>query len=571
MTEPGAHHHDPASAVNRPATADAADVTGAGSAPATRPRSRRRRPDALRRGTGIGASVILLGACGALVVGISGLELTGAAAQFPIPVAEVPAGEYTGICPGPPRLIASGAALTDPEFSPESETASSAVSALVLSSLGSVLPGSDLTALGAQDPLATIASSESGEDPVPESVTDEDGLTNRTAGVLADQPVDEMSVFSAQPVGNLPATAGAVMSYRATDGDLGGLALAHCTPPRSDFWIVGASTTVGATAVLTLSNPSGTPATVDLGLYGAAGPIEAGGSRGLLIAPGATESIVLAGLATNQDQLAVRVLSDGGRVTGHIQQSLLRELTPGGVELLQPAAPAASTQVISGVRVQDEDITDEITDQDGYETATPGLQVVVPGSTDAVVNVRVYGASGEVELPDGGVATAAAGTVTSVALDSLPAGDYTVEVTADVLISATARVSRGTEAEEPVDFAFAPSGTRLGSTQVAVFPAGSRAALTFGAPTGRSEAQLTPVDEDGILLEEQTVSIAGGTTVTVAAADLGEDVVAVLIAASGDPVYGAQVHQIDSEPGISVTPLPPGSCGQPNVAVNLGY
>lgn len=519
--------------------------------------------------------MILLGACGALVVGVSGLGPTGAAAQFPIPVAGVPAGEYTGVCPGAPSLIASDAALADPEFSPESETARSTVSALVLSSLGSVLPGSDLTALGAEEPFATIASSESGGepggDPAPESVTDEDGLTNRTAGVLADQAIDGESVFSVLPVGDLPATAGAVMSYRATDGDLGGLALSHCTAPRSDFWIVGASTTVGATAVLTLSNPSGTPATVDLELYGAAGPVEAGGSRGLLIAPGATESIVLAGLAAGQDQLAVRVLSDGGRVTGHIQQSLLRELTPGGVELLQPAAPAASTQVISGVRVQDEDIADEISDQDGYETAAPGLQVVVPGSTDAVVNVRAYGAGGEVELPDGGVTTAAAGSVTSVALDSLPAGDYTVEVTADVLISATARVSRGTEAEEPVDFGFAPSGARLGSTQVAVFPAGSRAALTFGAPVGRSEVQLTPVNEDGALLAEQAVSVAGGTTVTVAAADLGDDVVAVLIAASGDPVYGAQVHQIDGEPGISVTSLPPGSGGQPNVAVNLGY
>ncbi|MBE0009027.1 hypothetical protein DXT87_04405 [Arthrobacter sp. AET 35A] len=569
-------------------TADAADPA-AGSEPAIRPRSGRprsgrsrsggsrsgrRHPGALRRGAGIGASLILVGACGALVIGISGLEPTGAAAQFPIPVAEVPAGEYTGVCPGPPRLIASDAALADPEFSPESETARSAVSALVLSSLGSVLPGSDLTALGEQEPLATIASGESGEsgeDPVPEAVTDENGLTNRTAGVLADQAVDGVSVLSVQPVGDLPATAGAVLSYRATDGDLGGLALSHCTAPRSDFWIVGASTTVGATAVLNLSNPSGTPATVDLELYGLAGPVEAGGSRGLLIAPGATESIVLAGLAAGQDQLAVRVLSDGGRVTGHIQQSLLRELTPGGVELLQAAAPAASTQVISGVRIQDEDIANEITDQDGYETAAPGLQVVVPGSTDAVVNVRVYGAGGEVELPDGGVITATAGAVTSVALDSIPAGDYTVEVTADVLISAAARVSRGTGAEEPVDFGFAPSGARLGSTQVAVFPAGSRAALTFGAPTGRSEVQLTPVAEDGTLLEEQTVSVAGGTTVTVTAADLGDDVVAVLIAASGDPVYGAQVHQIDSEPGISVTSLPPGSGGQPNVAVNLGY
>ncbi|MHA7155929.1 DUF5719 family protein [Arthrobacter sp. TMN-50] len=538
---------------------------------ATRPSTKQRRASALRRAAGIGAGVLLIGASGAVVAGAVVLEPTGAPAQFPVPVAEVPAGDYTAVCPAAPRLLESDAALADPQFSPESETASTTVSAMVLSSLGGTLPGSALTPLDGGEPLATIATNEAGDDPASESVTNEDGLTTRSAGVLADQSVDGASVFSAQPVGGLPATSGAVLSFSATDGDLGGLAVAHCTTPGSDFWILGASTTVGATAVLNLSNPSGTPATVDLELYGTDGPIEAGGTRGLLIAPGATDSIVLAGLATDQDQLAIRVLSDGGRVTGSIQQSVLRELTPGGVELLQPAAPAASTQVIPGVRVQDADIADQISAQDGYEAVAPGVQVVVPGSTDAVLNVRVYGSAGEVELPNGGVLTAAAGTVTGVPVGALPAGDYTVEVASDVLISASARVNRGTEAGEPVDFGFAPSGVRLGNTQVAVFPGGSRGALTFGAPSGRSEVQLTPLAEDGTLQAERAVSVAGGTTVTVAAADLGDDVVAVLIGASGDPVYGAQVHQVDSNPGISVTSLPPGSAGQSSVAVNLGY
>ncbi len=549
---------------------------GAEIEPASRPRIKRRRAGAgtLRRAVGIGAGVLLVGTSGALVAGVAVLDPTGAAAQFPIPVAEVPAGEYTGVCPAPPRLLESDAALADPEFSPESESASTTVSGMVLSSLGGNLPGSMLSPLGSGEALATIAtgeSDESGAGAVPEAVTNEDGLTNRTAGVLTDQTADGVSVFSAQPVGSQPATAGAVTSYTATDGDLGGLAIAHCRAPSSDFWILGASTTVGATAVLNLSNPSGTPATVDLELYGTEGPVESGGTRGLLIAPGATESIVLAGLATDQDQLAVRVLSDGGRVTGSIQQSVLRELIPGGVELLQPAAPASNTQVIPGVRVQDEDIADEISAQDGYEAATPAVQIVVPGSTDAVLNVRVYGSGGEVELPDGGVLTATAGAVTGVSLESLPSGDYTVEVTSDVLISASARVNRGVEAGEPVDFGFAPSGARLGNTQVAVFPSGSRGALAFGAPSGRSEVQLTPVNEDGTLQAEQTVSVAGGTTVSVEAADLGDNVVAVLIGASGDPVYGAQMHQMDGEAGISVTSLPPGSAGQLSVPVNLGY
>ncbi|WP_155853839.1 DUF5719 family protein [Arthrobacter sp. H5] len=522
---------------------------------------------------GVATGVVLLGGAGSMVAWSIVAVPGGAAIQLPVPTAAVPPGEFSAVCAAPPRLLDGEVDGVDPNFSPVSETAESSIGAMVLSDLGGALPGSSLSPLAGGESLVTIAgdTAESGDSAAPE-VSNEDGLTNRTAGVVRGQQIEGPTVLRAQAVGGQQATAGASLTYAATDGDLRGLASANCQSPGSDFWVLGASTTVGSTAVLNLHNPSLTPATVNLDLHGADGPIEAPGGQGILLPPGESQSIVLAGFAANQEQLAVRVLSDGGSITGVIQQSVLRGLTPGGVELIQPGAAASSTQFVSGIQVQDQDTAQAIQEQDGYASASPSLQVVVPGGTDAVLDIRLYGPDGEVELPGGGVVTAVAGGIASIPLDSLPAGNYAAAISSDVLVAAAAKVSRGSEPEEPVDLAVAPSTGRLGSEHVAVLPENVDSSFVFSAPSGRSEVQLTPVAGDGTLGEAKVFSIAGGTAVSVPSADLGDGVVSVLIAATGDPAYGAQVQSLDGDtPGISITPIAPGSAGQQSVAVNLGY
>ncbi|WP_299167800.1 DUF5719 family protein [uncultured Arthrobacter sp.] len=532
----------------------------------------KRRGTWVRGAAGIAAGVVLVSATGALAGASIVQNIDGAAEVFPVPTAAVPAGEYSAVCPKPLALLEGAVDGADPEFSPVSKTARNRVSAITLSDLGGTVPGSAITPLDGGDPLAVIA------EQVPESeqdtpqVSNEDGLTNRVAGVASGEAVESAAVLQAQALGEQRATAGAGFTYTATDGDLAGLATAVCQVPSNDFWLVGAVTTVGAAAVLNLHNPSQSPATVDLDLYGSAGPVEAPGGEGILIAPGKSESIVVAGLAANEENVAIRVRSDGGRVSGFIQQSVLRGLTPGGVDLIQASAPSASSQVVPGIQVQAPDVVDPIVAQEGYAGAVPSLQVAVPGGTDAVLDVRVFGPNGEVELPDGGVVTAAAGSVTAIPLDSLPEGNYSAVISSDVLISASARVTRGSEPEEPLDLAHVPSAVRLGNQHISVLPAGADAAYVFSAPTGRAEVRLTPVTAEGTLGEEQVFDVAGGTTVTVPAADLGKGTVAALIGVSGDPTYGVQVTTLDGDtPGISVAPIPAGSAGQQSVAVNLGF
>ncbi|MGM0929823.1 MAG: DUF5719 family protein [Actinomycetota bacterium] len=504
----------------------------------------------------IGAGIVLL--TGAAVAAGSLADVPGAATELPPVSAAVPAGDYTAVCPEPLRLLDSAAEATDPEFSPVSTTAQTQARALVLSDLSGNVPGSELTELGEGTPLKRIA----------EPTAESSGETKVVASVVSGQELSAPTVLRADPVGETTALAGAAMTYRASDGDLRGMAAANCMAPANDFWLLGASTTVGATSVLKLHNSSQTPSSVNLELISGEGQIQAAGTRGLLVAPGESRSIVLAGLAANQESLAVHVQSSGGPVTGFIQQSILRQLTPGGVELLQASAPAGTRQLVTGITVQDDKLARKIREQDGYQDAAPALEVAVPGVTDAVLEVRVIGADGPVSLPGGGVITAAAGSVTRVPLDSLPAGTYSVEVSADVSIAAAARVSRATAEGAPVDFGWAPATGRLGSNHLAVVPGGVSSRMAFSAPAGAAQLEITPVDRDGALGKKQAVSVPAGTTVTL---NPKADDAALLISASGDPVYGAQTLTNGGSADVAVLPVPAGTQAQNAVPVNIGY
>ncbi len=544
-----------------------ASSAGAGASAVRIPRRR-----GLQGPPGAVAAVLVLGATVALATGTLIPRPAADAFGYDIPGTAVPAGDYTAVCAGPPRLLGVDTGGIDPEFSPVSKSAKSQVSAMVLGDLSGALPGSALSPLGGGDPLAVLAQGPAEDaEAAPPASSDSSGLTSRTAGVAGGTAVQDVSVFRAEPLGAQTPVAGAMFSYTARDGDLRGLAAAPCQAPSNDLWILGADTTVGSTSVLLLSNPTSTPATVDLELTGAEGPVEASGGAGLLVPPGQTRQLVLGGLAAGQEQLAVRVRSTGGRITAFIQQSVLRGLTPGGVELLTPTAGPADTQVLPGVSVQDAPTARRIREQKGYEGAVPALQVLVPGTSDAVLDVVVLGPDGERTLGGGGVVTARAGALTTLPLDELPEGNYTLAVSADVPVSAAVRVSRGSGPGKPVDQGLAVAAARIGGDSSVVFADGTDASLVFGSPSGRSEVSVTGIRADGTLGTPKIFNLAGGTSVAVPASELMKGAAAAVISATGDPVYGAQVNTLSGAAGISVSAVPPGTTGRESIPIVLGY
>lgn len=533
----------------------ATDPAGGGKPAGTRNRRRRERTGTAGRWA---SGVLLLACTGALAAG-STIAGTGAAGRtVDVPYTDVPAGPLTGVCPEPPRLLSGNVAGTDAEFSAESSSAKSVVNAVALPVAGNPLPATALASVSDGSVLASMGGG-----------TELPLAGSRTAGVARGQQVTGATLLSAEPNGALEATAGAALTYSAADGDLAGLAAANCRAPVNDQWLVGARTTVGATAVLQLTNPSQTTADVDLELYGTAGPLGGPGSRGISVAPGQTRSVVLAGLAANQEALAVRVRSSGGPVAAVISQNVLRGLTPGGVELIQPTAAPRPGQVIGGVWIQNPSATRAMAAEEGYASVTPTLQIAVPGAGDAVVNVRVFGATGEVALEGGGSYNVAAGTVTRLPLDSLPQGTYTVDISSDVAVAAAAVFSRGTDTDAGTDLAVATAGERLGSEHLPVLPSAD-SVLSFTAPEGAAEVELTAVSADGTLQPGKTVPLAAGSTASLKPADLGASAVAVLVRATGAPVYGAQVVT-GGDRGLSVLILPKGTVGGNSVQVGVGH
>jgi hypothetical protein len=390
---------------------------------------------------------------------------------------------------------------------------------------------------------------------------------------VARQEVDNISVLRSDAQDNRQAAAGAVLSYVADDGDLQGSAAAGCQQPGNDLWLVGANTSLGRSAVLSLTNASGTPATVSLDLLGSRGLIQAPGSRGLLVPPGSTRSIILAGLAPGQERLGVRVRSAGGPVAAVIQQSVLRGLTPGGVDFITPSTAPSERQVVTGLDIQDPAGVAALTAKPGYADAGPALEIAVPGAADAVVEVKLYGRDGQKALPGGGVVTAKAGAVTEVSLAGVAAGTYTVAASSDISFTAAVRLTRGLRPEGASDVAYSAASARLGSQHVVPVPGGGNRQLVFGAPDGAATVSYAPITADGKIRTSSTAKLAGGTTlsVRVPAEVGGSPLVGYVVSAAGDSAYGALLLGRDGRQDISTAAVAPEAAGARQVPVTLGY
>lgn len=514
---------------------------------------------------GLVSAVALVAAAGAVLAAGAVAPQPAGSRSIAAVLASVPAGASAGVCPGPARLLEGTEAGTDPQFSPKSATARSGVTGAVLSAPGGVLPGSRLSALNGT--AAVEIAKEGGQ---PRQGT---GPQDLVAGVLAGHNVDGATLLSAQAqAGQKPSAAG-VMKFTATDGDLQGSAAANCQPPANDLWLAGASTTVGRTSVLVLSNASSTPATVSLELFGGKGQIQAPGSRGLLVAPGSTRSVVLAGLAPGEAQLTVHVRSAGGPVAAAIQQSVLRGLTPGGVDFIGPGAAPAARQVMTGVDIQDAGGISAITGKSGFNDAGPALAITVPGPSDAVVEVKLFGRDGQKALPGGGVVTAKAGAVTEISLAGVPAGQYTVSTGSDVSFVAATRVTRGVTSDKASDVAWAASGVRLGSQHVVPVPQGGDRILVFGVLENRATISYAAITADGKIQAAATADVAGGTTTSIKVPEkvAESDVVAYIVSASGDAAYGALLLEQQGRDDVSTLAFMPAATGQEKVPVSLGY
>lgn len=286
------------------------------------------------------------------------------------------------------------------------------------------------------------------------------------------------------------------------DPDYVGLAAADCAVATGDAWLAAGSTSVGRTTLLTLSNPTQVAATVDLALFGENGPITAPGTSGIIVAPNGQRVLSLAGFQPNIATPVVHVTSTGGQVVAVLQESIVRGLVPGGVDIAGATAGPSLTNVIPGLTVGDPAGLQRLAGGGvDYQDLSTVLRLFAPGSGTVKTTINF--------IPEDGKATGAsftysvdAGRVTEVPVGDLAAGNYTVTVISPVPVVASVRVSAASATTvtgpdgvtTPTDFAWLSSANELHSrAQLTVAPGPSPVLHLANTTTSPATVQLARV------------------------------------------------------------------------------
>jgi hypothetical protein len=293
-------------------------------------------------------------------------------------------------------------------------------------------------------------------------------------------------------------------SYQSvSNGDLVGIAAASCDDPSQSTWLVGGSTETGRTSLITLANPTDVNATVDLAIYDATGTVSAPGTTGIVVAPNSQKVVPLSGFVADQGSTVVHVSSSGGQIVAHMQEAVVRTLTPGGFDIVSGGAAPSRNQVIPAVVLRDAQQS-----QRGDDTAdaAPVVRIFVPGTTAARVTLGITTADG------GGTTvntTAEPGVVTDVSLDDFPDGRYSFTVSATVPVVAGARTTTPTD-DDATDLGWFASAEPLGARTITSVAPGASSRLNLVNPTTR-DAEVTIRSGD----DRKRVQVTAGSTATV--------------------------------------------------------
>ena len=186
-----------------------------------------------------------------------------------------------------------------------------------------------------------------------------------------------------------------IQAQRVSTEELSGLAAQACADANSDTWLVGGATDVGRTTLLLLSNPTEVTATVALEIFGDNGVVSAPGAEGILVEAGQQRVLSLASFAPDLISPVIHVTSGGGLVQASLQQSVMRGLVPGGVEVIGPSASPNTSQIMTGVSLTG--LAAQDSGEKGLVTSDlePTIRVAVPGADASDVVVTVIGETGE--------------------------------------------------------------------------------------------------------------------------------------------------------------------------------
>lgn len=485
---------------------------------------------------GRGALAIAGGA--ALVLSVAAASFADAA--FPaassqptqVPAVQMPVGDARYVCAPTLRLTGKSSG-TDDAYEPGAAAASSTVRSLILGDRARRLPGAELLD-ARQDPVATILPRVEEEEAQRKATRDASGLSGVNGKISNGTAHDDALWLAVQALGGTQHPAAGVRTVEQADGDLAGLATPSCVAPSNSLRLVGASTTVGHSAVLVVTNPSKVSATVRVDVSTAEGPATEAPLTPFVLEAGKTRAVNLGAVAPDADGLNVEINAAGAPVGASIAQTMLRGLTPGGIDTIQPST-ASTTNVMPGVQLQDAAESRAVGATDAAGESTPEVVIADASGHGTTATVLARAMDGKETVVSADVKVPQRGTV-AVPLDGLPAGRYTIVVRSQEAAASTTRVLRGSDPKAASDVAYVPSAARVSAEQLVALPATVGADLVLSSPEGAAKVSLTPIGEDGKPGQTRSVEVPAGGGVSVPSRELGAGA---LLSASGDDVYAS--------------------------------
>lgn len=240
---------------------------------------------------------------------------------------------------------------------------------------------------------------------------------------------------------------------RVGGGDLSSLAALTCVAPRTDQWLVGGATSVGASARLVLTNPSRAAVEATVVAYTSLGEVDS--SRVVPLAPHDQAVVLLEGIAVEASSLVVHVSATGTGVVAALQDSRLDGFQPAGTDWVVRGAAPASQLDVPGVGTA------------GDPNATVTLRLMAPDGATAQLRLMT---------PDGaavweGVAslTLDPGVVIDVDVPAVDAGTALITADAPVvaggLVTVTRAATTGIQGDVASEIAWLPAQTPTDATR----------------------------------------------------------------------------------------------------------
>jgi hypothetical protein len=311
-----------------------------------------------------------------------------------------------------------------------------------------------------------------------------------------------------------------------------GLAAASCQQPSNDIWLVGGSTATGREALLILTNPTPNDATADLSIFTDLGEIEVAGLSGISVLANSTTVIPLASFAPAVATLALQIQTSGAKLAGWIQHRVMNGTESLGVDFVSPSPPPRLVSVIPGFVVRGTEAINQVAVTEAISDAGHSLRIFAP--TGANITVQIVSTNAEVF---GAVLTGVIepGAVLDFPITELLDGNYTVFVTSDQPVYATAKAAIGNDEGTPrIDFTWLSAAEPITN---------SRAVMTSGIvpPDGASYVVLgNPQNESR---SATVTSLETGVTTVVSVPALGSSALAITgaVAISSDSEIFASI------------------------------